>query len=168
VKEDVLNLKDRVKAIIASGKTCFTEDDAPVLEQLSEDRIKSLEDRITEPEPEPAPVAEPEPVSATPMTEEEWMAAAPASIKQILDDHQAQQASERKDLLTQLEAAKSPFTKDELESKPNSELRKLAAMVVKPKDFGGNNAPRAAADVDEGVPPAPDFHETIRASRSAH
>lgn len=166
LEDTALNIKERVKAIIASGKTCFKDEDAPVLEQLSEERLTALEERITEPEPvpEPEPVTEPES-----LTEEQYLEQAPDSIKEIVAQHKTAQAKERGDLVTQLSASQKVYTKEELEALPVAQLRKLSALTaVKPRDFGGNTVPRAAAADDEGVPTPPDFHERIRASRSAN
>ncbi len=41
-----MDKKARVAAIIASGKTCFKAADAAVLEQLSDEAVKALEEHI--------------------------------------------------------------------------------------------------------------------------
>jgi len=77
-------------------------------------------------------------------------------LRTLAADKKAADATEHAGLVTQLKAAQTAFTEDELKSKPLPELRKLASMAkVEPKDYSGRGIamPRAAASAGDFTPP---------------
>lgn len=164
-----MDKKQRVAAIIASGKTIFKEADAAALEALSDETLAAIEAEIAAeavpPAPAPAPESQPaETVAAaaaaapdppTPQTEDEFLAAAPESIKQIVSAYKAAEAAKREGLVNKLKAAQKVYNEQELQAQPTCALEKLAALALKETQDFGALAPRAAASTDENAIPSP-------------
>lgn len=97
--------------------------------------LASLEDNATTtttppttPTPAPTP-PDPPPADLTPeQTEEQYLANAPESVKQIVAEHKAQAAARRTVLLSAL-STQSVFTKEQLALKSNAELEQLVALA---------------------------------------
>jgi hypothetical protein len=181
--------KERVAAIISSGKTCFVAADAAVLEQLPDERIKALEDHVAaavtaaaappfvkeETEEEKKKRMEEEEkakkeAAAAEMTPEQKQASFykdNPDVAEIVKQHKATAATKRAELVGQLKAAQKAYSETELQALPLEMLEKLALIAVKEKpSYVGAGAPRAAADgsADE-VPPAPSMKDLVLASR---
>lgn len=171
--------KDRVKAIVASGKTPFTEKDIPELEKASDTLLKTLEDQIAsvkEPEKkkEPevvAPVVAPV-VAAKEPTEEEFLAKHP-HIKAIVDESKARAARRKTELIVAMQATKQEaYSKEELEALPLEQLEriaKLAVPTIAEVDQSGRGLPRAAAGASGDVPKPPSLRDALakRAERKS-
>jgi len=181
-KEAVVEKCERVKALMAKKDSPFKPEDEDVLMEMSEDGLKALEaepkvvekivEKIVEkPVPAVAPVAaatpEPKPEPKKPLTEEEYLAEAPDSIKTIVSEHKAAAAKRHLGLVKQIKTlAKDVYTDDELTAMPADQLDKVlkvAAASAPKKDFSGG-APRAAsAEEEDNTPPAPiDMNERLR------
>lgn len=173
--EENVDKKARVLALIASlkvnGKALFEATDEAHLMTLSEERLKALEGQVAAPaEPPPAPVVAP--ASPKPLTEDEYLAQAPASVKAIVAEHKAASAKRRTDLVGQITtaaASKDLYTPAELEGKELSELEKIAKLATAsaPKvDNSGRGLPRVEGEPDS-VPKPPSAVEKIRELRAA-
>jgi hypothetical protein len=100
------------------------------------------------------------------MTEDEYVAAAPAGIRDVLESSLATHRREKEEivkLITENEA--NAFTEDELKAKKLGELRNLAALagIPEPKkpalNFGGQGDPANVTDnkMEPLVAPTMDF-----------
>lgn len=161
---------ERIKAVIASGKTPFVEADAETLAALPEERIAALEahcagtpaPKADPPAAPPAPAAE-----AKPKTEEEYLADAPDSVKQIVASHKAATAKRKADAIALIAASshRDVFTKEQLEAKDADELERLARMATASAkaDNAGRGLPRT--DPEPAAAPAPiSLSERIKAA----
>lgn len=153
-------IKERVAALIASDKNQFSEDHRVVLETCSAEQLDILERHETK-------VVEKiveKPVAAE-LTEEIVYAKFPG-IKAVVDQHEARQAAQKKQLITQLTGASQAFTPEELEPKSVDELSKMAVLAGINKtadvlDFTGKGLPRAASE-DRSVPKPPSLVDAIQ------
>lgn len=158
--------KEIVAEIIASGKTVFTSEDAPALEQLSDERIKALQEASKlevkevkqDVKPEPVPAA----AAAKAVTEEEWLESAPESVKQVFAEARDIRARKRSQLVAAMKATgQKSFTEDELMAMDLTQLEKVARLAnakvdAAPSavDFSARaTEPRAAAE--RFAPPPP-------------
>jgi hypothetical protein len=177
-KKDMAVNKERIAALISSKKNGFTAASQAVLESMTEEQIKALEDSdaavpeaTTTPTPgpthtdNPAPSTPSTPSTPTPKAEEkvltaaekeaEWRKTAPPAILSMLDDKVAQDKTERTNLMSAL-AGQKVYTAAELETMPLPDLRKVAALAGVPSgntDFSLRGIPRVAAEND--AVPAP-------------
>jgi hypothetical protein len=171
--------KERVAAIISSGKTCFVAADAAVLEQLPDERIKALEEQVV------AAAAPPFTVKEDEMTEEEKkkleeekmkaeaaakMAAQASFFKEnpeiaaLVAAHKNSVAARRASLVGQLKTAQKAYTEVELQALPTETLEKVALLALKEKpSYEGAGFPRAASDgSDEEIPAPPSLSKRFR------
>lgn len=185
-QEDEMDPKKlaRAKAIVASGKTCFKEASVKVLASLPEDELKALEDHVekeSEPVAEeetpvetpvetPKETSEPKEASRKPLTEDEYLAQAPESVRAIVAQHKAREASRRTEIVKLIGASshKDVYTKQELESKSLEELEKLAKIVGAASasvDNSGRGLPRAVSSTADERPKTPDIDAKMREMR---
>lgn len=173
--------KERIKALIAAGKA--KAEDAELLEKASDAVLNFLEVKeptIQIPEThilkkvgdvmvvEPKQAAEPKKAP----TEEEYLAAAPDSVKTIVAQHKAATAARKEQLLAAIKATgQDAFGEDELKVMSVEQLEKVArvaAAKVPPVDHTGRGGPRLeAAAEDQKVPKPPSIVERMRAARGA-
>lgn len=91
------------------------------------------------------------------MTEAEFMAAAPASIKTLIERTQAADAAQKAALVVKLAAASSALTKEQLETKTLEDLQTLAAFAKVDVDYSARGAavPHAAETPHSYAAPDP-------------
>ena len=174
-----MNKVERVRALIACPATPWTDDDQAYLETQSDERLLALESHrnsalkaaeekaAVEAEIVKLKAAAEAPTELKPATEEEYLAVAPDSIKQIVSKHKAAEAARKTDLVSILKAAQSEFTEDELKAQTVDDLERLArvAKATAPAiDYTLRGAPRAAEQSD-AVPPPPSVDARILAAR---
>ena len=172
-----MNKQDRIKAIIASGKTCFKDSDLEVLEALSDERIDELEAHIEE-DPEKKPeldpkikaivdAAEVEAKKTSEQKREEFLKANP-DINDVVVEHKAATAKKRTDLIDSLKTAQKVYSEAELAALPTEQLQKLVVLTTpasKP-NFEGR-VPRAAEGNPEAIPAPPSMRDRIIESRKS-
>ena len=178
-----MDKKQRVAALIASGKTCFTALSAAALETLPDEELKKLEDHVAKPVEEPKiqapegfvmkktgdvltfePVVKKE-TKPEPKTEEQFLAEAPESIQTIVQEHKVAAAKKRTELVAAM-GKQDVYTEEELKALPIDRLEKLAKLVAaKGVDNSGRGLPRAAATEDEIIPPSPSMIARVRTAR---
>jgi len=162
-----------IKALTECPCSGFTADDVKLLESVSDERLEAFaastearkeeqskltaaeakvtetEAKVTETEAKLKAAATQAPPEPKPLTEEEFMKAAPASIKSLIA-RQKKQDTERKDrLVTELKAAQSEFTEDELNGMDLEQLARIARVAKineLPDNYEGRGVPRAAAE----------------------
>lgn len=166
--ETMKTIKDRVAAIIASGKTPFKAASAPLLEKLTEEELKALEDQVAAVPVVVAPVVE-TPVLTVDEERSAFLAKFP-DIKAVLDREQARAASARASVITKLKAAgQKAFTDEELAAMPLAQLEKIASIAVKPEtkvDFTGSGG-RTAESSDDRPTKVADPTERFRAAQKS-
>jgi uncharacterized protein DUF2213 len=178
-QEENVEKKVRVLALIAglktaAGKPVFEAADEAFLMALSDDRLKALEEKPVEKPAVEAPSTEPKAETtsaAKPQTEEEYLAAAPDSVKTIIAEHKARAASRRTELLTAMSAAKqTAYSEDELKTLSNDQLEKLVKLVgasAPAVDQSGRAFPRQQEDSTAGAPKPIDIQARILAKRKS-
>lgn len=107
--------KELVNLIVASKESPFTEADWDVLADFEEPRLRSLLEHYT-PEPQP-------------QTEDEWLDSAPDSVKNLVRRHQAEEAEQRMNLISNLKVSQDVYTLEQLKAKPTTELEALAKVL---------------------------------------
>jgi hypothetical protein len=170
-----MNKQDRIKAIIASGKTCFKDSDLEVLEALPDERIDELEAHIEEdpekPELDPkikaiVDAAEIEAKKTSEQKREEFLKANP-DINDVVE-HKAATAKKRTGLIDSLKTAQKVYSEAELAALPTAQLEKLVVLTTpasKP-NFEGR-VPRAAEGNPEAIPAPPSMRDRIIESRKS-
>lgn len=142
-------VKELAGRLVASAKAPFEEKDRAGLEVLSETTLAALVHQYEKP-------AEDKPVE---LTEDQWMAKAPATLRSMLDGFVASQTQRKNDLIALLKDGQEVYSEDELKSKDLAELTKIASLLgvdkPAPVDFSGVATPRAAARSEREVLPAP-------------
>lgn len=147
-----------VDRLIAAGS--FKEDDRKALEAMTDAGLAALEAKFKAQEEEPKPEDEKsdEVVAQTAkpaeMTEEQWLAQAPQSLRAMHAKFKAAEVAQHTALVTSLKAAQSAYTEDELKSMSVDALSKLASAlkVDEPtRDYSARNLSSGsgiAADLD--------------------
>jgi len=190
-------MAERIKALIECAHSPFTAADTAYLEGLEEARLAELEQhaagvkaaseakaaaeadaQAAKAEKDAAAekaqaaetaLADAKAAAAKPKTLEEYLAVAPAEIKDIVADHRAREAAHRADLSASIKAAaKDVYTDDELAAKTTAELEKLSRVAgakAPATDFSARPAPRAAETHDDVAPQPPSLVEKIKAAR---
>lgn len=133
-----------VKALIANPNSGYTAADEPMLLLAPEDRLDAF---VVSVESRTQHMAELKAAAAKPMTEEQWMAAAPKPIRAAFERMQQQETERKTELVTALRTAQSAFTEAELTAMEIPFLEKLAraAGVQEKPDYSGRGIPRAAS-----------------------
>jgi hypothetical protein len=106
-------------------------------------------------------------VAHTP-TEEEFLKAAPESIRTLVENQKQQEATEKASLVTKLAAASKALTREQLEARSLEDLRTLAAFAkVEAVDYSIKGVPsvRHAASSEDFTPPNP-YEAGVKALQS--
>lgn len=159
-----------IAALIASAKNGFTAAQQAVLESMTDDQIKALvaaEATLAEPvAAAAAPAAPPAPAapaptvaaaSPVPQTEEQYLAGAPQSIRDIVARDKAARAAKKATLVGQLKTAQKVHTEEALNGMEVERLEEIAALVASTApapDYSMLGLPRVAEQA--GAPELPD------------
>lgn len=176
---DAKKKSELVGRLIASKAVPFDEKDRKYLEGWEDKKLTELSaladvanTEPSAPTPTPTPPTEgkgsekaddkptpPSPSTPSPMTEEQWMAAAPETLRGMISAHKAQEAAHRASLVSTLSGAvNGAYTEDQLKAKPTDDLIALARAlkVDQPTPtYIGRGLPRAAAAESTYEPPDP-------------
>jgi hypothetical protein len=157
--------QERLKKLLAAGKSTFTEADLPVLEKtLTDEQIAVLETAAAAAQPKPKE-----------KTEEEFLAEAPESIKAAVKESRERLAARKTELLATMKAAKQNVYDDkELEAMDVPALEKLTKLAVAsasvpgPRlvDMSGRGLPKTETKDENEVPAPPDMGAQIREARA--
>lgn len=155
-------LKALVGEIITNDESPFTGDDEELLLSFSEAKLIGLRDKLNE-----KPYIQPE-EDPKPMTQEEWLAAAPSEDDRKMWNRLRKEEAERRDLMVNsLEKAQKAYTKKQLEAKPTEDLEALCEVVkinAPKRDFTGRNLAASLEPLDsEEVPKPPNMARYIQA-----
>jgi len=163
-------MKEKVAALIACPKNSFTEADAVWLENVPEAHLDALISAATKPV-EPVVEKKEEPVVAEsapkPLTEEEFLAQAPESIRTLVTRQKEADAKLKNQLISAMKGSQDEYTEAELSSMSTEQLSRLARLAkVDTLDFSGQGLPRAAEHSDVFLNP-PDSYKIALDKRAA-
>lgn len=156
---------ERIKALIANPANAWTEADQPFLEALADERLAQFEAPVTA--AQAAPVAAPVvPVVPAPavaaaaaapaqLSEDEYLATAPQTIRDIVKAAKAADVAKRTSLLASLKANQDEFTEAELVAMSTEQLERF------------NRLCGAVAESDEEIEAAPAIDYSARTPRAA-
>lgn len=169
-------------ALIAAGKKAlvYAETDTPWLTQVPDAHFATLEASVEiKDEPAPAvvpaaPAAVTQPVVAaasTELTEAQFMAAAPTSLKRTLARAQAAETARKSFLSGRLKTAQTEYTEAQLSAMELDELERMARMlkvggpVDTEADYSLMGAPRETFATGDSAPKPPDMNTAVRTMR---
>jgi hypothetical protein len=106
------------------------------------------------------------------MSEDDFLACAPKSIRDLVASERTREAAERTNLVAAMKTSQTEFTEDELKALPIEQLRKFSRVCkvnVPAVDFGGRGIPRdePSNGDDYSAPKAIDMTARIKASRAS-
>jgi hypothetical protein len=169
-------------ALIAAGKKApvYAEADKPWLTQVPDAHFDSLEAAVVTPVEEPVvPTTPPTTAVATtaaaaaqPLTEAQFMAAAPQSLKRTLARAQASETARKSFLTGRLKTAQTEYDEAALVAMDIDELERMARMlkvsgpVDAASDFSGQGSPRETFSANGDVPAPPDMNAAVRTASS--
>jgi len=179
---------ERVQKLIKSKNLGFVACDQKYLESLPDERLAALEAKDAETETRVASSAvTPEQIAAQvkeqvdaairaaeaarpqPKTAAEYVAAAPADMREALNAGLRALESEKSSLVKVIvDSKRSGFTEEQLKSKSTDELRTLitfAGLDVPATDYSNRGLPRPSETAPEQVAAAPDMNAQIRTAR---
>jgi hypothetical protein len=170
-QENVMTKQELVNALVANDATQYTEEDREWLTSLDEAKLNRMAPKVNAEVPAPAePLAETPPAVAVapvanagapttgkPVTTEEYIAAAPAELRQVLNSGLAMHRQRKDAIVGALMAnSRNKFNKVQLESKDIGELECLVALSATDVSYVGAGANLAAnSGDDEAIPAAP-------------
>lgn len=182
-------IKAIIDKIISNDKLPFTEEDRGWLEDADESRLVEMLDWSGVKTPgqpaekkeddkggadgdkkeEEKPKEEQKTMAGEPIvqTEEQYLAAAPESIRNLVAEKKAEDAARQTELISILKTAQTEFTEDEMKDMPLKEVERLARALKAetPKvNFGGHGAHRTEAP--KSAPAPIDMRERIVAMRA--
>jgi hypothetical protein len=170
-KEQIMDKALRIKALIDGSKGRFTDVDKPWLEAVPEDRLKVLE---TEAPPVATPVANAaapvKPEEPKPLTLDQYVAAAPAEIREALTAGVKANAEKRQAVIKALKDTKRcTFTDEQLAAMSLEQLEQLRALAgtAEPVTMDGVIVTNRVAPAT-GVDAPPSLINTIRADSARH
>lgn len=164
-----MNKKQTVDAILLAAAALagsWTEADRETLMAMNEDQLTLISNKVgkvqapaapkVEPKAEPAPATNAQggpgaaPASAKVITVQDYIAAAPPEVQQVLNHSVSVYNEEKQKLVDSILAVKNcAFTKDDLSQRPLGELRAMAALA------GVGTKPAQAAPNYAGMSPVP-------------
>jgi hypothetical protein len=181
-EDDAMTKAERITALMATPK--FKVFSRTTLELLTDEQLTTFETEAKTPEPTPAAPVTASATTETPtisqkdiadvlrgMKEDDFLACAPKSIRDLVTAERNREATERTTLVTAMKTSQTEFDEAELTAMPIEQLRKLSKVCnvrVPPVDFSGRGIPRTEdTATDELTAPAPiDMVARIKASRN--
>ena len=163
-EEKMMNKEELIKSLIANEATQFSEEDRGFLEGLDEQKLSMLspveKDDIVDEEKEEEKEVE---VSKNdegeedpkPLSTEEYIAAAPPEVKEVLNQG-IKMRKEHRDSLTKIIISNSQFNEEEIKDFSMEQLEKLASTAA-PQDHSIQASPvsNLGEKDDDKPPPAP-------------
>jgi len=139
---------EMIATLIACKHSGFTEGDQAMLDNATDDRLEAFkvasEARMrTETDLKAA--------AAKPLTEEEFMANAPESLRSLIARQQRQETAFKAELVAELKAAQEEYSETELSAMPIEQLQRMArvARIEVQPDFSGRGLPRVLSSKKE-------------------
>ncbi len=179
IQENAMNKEELVSALIANAASQFTDDDRDWLMTLEEPQLSRMAPVVSEdvfPEVQPkvveGPVVEPmvEPVVEVvddPVTTEDYIAAAPEEVKEVLNEGIKMHRARKDQIVTALVAnARNKFSKEDLEAKSLTELESIASLATD-ITFAGNAPTLSVQSDDDAVPEPPQLFDLSKTANAA-
>lgn len=138
--EDDMNREQRITALMSSEHNPLK--DKKALEASSEEGLKALEAHVEkeaaaataraaeQKTKDDAEAANRAAAAAKPKTKEEWLAEAPAEVRTLVAEAEADRVAEHTALVAELKAAQKVYSEEDLKAKTNKELRQLRDLVA--------------------------------------
>jgi hypothetical protein len=179
---------ERLKKLLETSKATFAEADIPTLEKvLSDTQLTALEAAAAPPAPvaaapaavvvAPAAVAVVEPAKPKTPEEEEaaYLAAAPPSIRKMIEEHKARAAARKTELVAAMQSTKqTAYSEAELQALDVPQLEKLVTLTAAAQparlslvNMSGVGLPASGATDQDTPPPAPDWSPALKAASAA-
>lgn len=168
-----------IKTLCADKHSGFTEGDTKMLESATDERLDSFRvaaaarAKEVEKQTAPPPAAEVKAAEVKPITEDDFIKAAPESLKTLIARAQAQDAAHKTSLVADLKTAQSEYSESELAAMSIESLERLSRAIghplEQPTSYAGRGVPRAAAAPEKNVyanPPNP-YEEGLKRLRAA-
>lgn len=182
IQENSMSTKDQlVQGLIDNASTQYSDDDRDWLSTLEESQLAKMSPAVNDEaevmggtdEGEEVPIAaapaQEEVVdnAATPITTDDYIAAAPAEVREVLGEGLRMHRS-RKDAIVKglLANARNKFSKAQLDAKSLSELETINALAAD-ITFEGAGASLTANSAEDDSPPQPMPLFNLNASKSA-
>ena len=176
-QENVMTKQELVNALVANEATQYAEEDSEWLLTLSEDQLAKMDPKVvtapatnaepvvTPKEPEaPAAVVEPVTNNRKPITTEEYVAAAPAELRQVLNASLSMHRQRKEAMVNALLTnSRNKYSKQQLDAKDIDELENIVALSQTEVSYEGAGANLVNnSGADDAIPAAP----SIFASRA--
>ena len=138
-----MSMNERVTALIANELTNFSDADSEWLESLDEGQLEKLEPVVVNVE------------HNAPATADEYIAAAPDDMRDMLQSGLKMHAEKKASLVTSLSAnEKCDFSDDELNNMTMTMLERLSKIAVT-DDYSARGGPTVNVDGKDDAIPAP-------------
>lgn len=148
-----------IKTLVECPCSGFTPDDTEMLETATDERLNAFKAAAEHRKAEQDELTTLRAAASAPpaMTEEAFMAAAPAHLKALIERSQQAEAEQKAECVKTLAASQSEFTEEELNAMPLDQLTRLARVAkVETPNFSGRALPRSASRVDDAFLNPPD------------
>lgn len=155
--------KELVGRLVSHKAAVFTENDRAMLEALCETRLTALATALD------ASTAEPAPVKPAAMSEEEWLKAAPARVRDIVAHAEKIEADTRTALISALVKAQTTLSEDQLKARTTDDLQAFADMLdvgAPPVSAGYMARPMPVPDATPTAPVRP-YDKALEARRKS-
>ena len=148
---------EMIRALTECKYSGFTAADQAMLEAASDERLEAFKVAADARKQESDNLKT---AAAKPMTEEDFMKVAPASLKSLIARQQKQETEHKTELVTALKTAQEEYSEAELAAMSIESLERLArvAKIEATPNFAGRGLPRFAAGKENDVyanPPDP-------------
>jgi hypothetical protein len=172
--EDDMERKQRIAALAANPHS--TVKSVKALELLTDEELDAAEkatkeaaEGTTDLKAAQSRITALEAAAEALKTEEGFLAAAPQSVRDIVNGTKAVTAARVDTLVGQLKVAQSAFTEEELKAKPIAELEKLATIskIEAPADYSGRGFPRFAQESSASFAPPDPYAEGLKALQAS-
>lgn len=174
----VSDMNQKVKALIDGSGGKFTEADAAWLATVPEDRLAALASTPTTETVAPPAPAQPVAATAKTVTEEEYLANAPESIRALVTRQKQADATKKANLVSVLKTCQSEYPEAELATMSVDQLERLDRVLGASRltevngdlavDFSARPVVRAAGENDPHLNPPDPYNahiERINAAR---
>lgn len=163
-----------IKVLVADKHSGFTAGDEKMLEAASDERLESFKVAAEARALEVKEVKEIKAAEGKQLSEEDFMKAAPPSLKSLINRQQEQETRRKADLVAALKTAQDEYAEAALSAMPVDELERMARMtkakITSKNDYSGRGLAYSGAEGDDFTPPDPyaDGIKALKASQSVN
>lgn len=158
-----------IKTLIADKHSGFTTGDEKMLESASDERLESFKVAAEARALEVKEVKELKAAGDRQLSEEDFMKAAPPSLRSLITRQQERETLRKADLVAALKTAQDEYAEAALSAMPVDELERMARMtkakVQEKHDYSGRGLAFVGSDADDFTPPDP-YADGIKALKA--